>query len=570
MHMPRTVGAVLTGAALVFLAACNPDLNVPNPNTPDVARAVANPNDVQNLALSAINSWYVGSTQRDPWVMLNVTSDVMTMNYGNFGARFNNLQPRIPYANIASNNDAEVAQVPWDYQYATLGEANKVLKAVASGTQLPGGTAKYAAIAQWAQAGALMQLALIFDKAFPVDENFDPTKGAAAFAPYDSMSNFALGKINALISATNGQSWTYTSSEFPAQGGLTAGKLNRLANTMAAQLLAYTPRTAAEAAKVNWGQVLSYAQKGIGTGSAGAPFDFVVVGDANLWWSEFMGYFDLPSWMMVNLKLIHQMAPNVPDTYTGAPAGGSAGFDALYAPQAPYDNRLGIDLTNVNSYTTGVDDNKDFQYARQVQGDPNRGIYMQSPYYHTRYIGVSWQANVSFFGPMPYTLAAENDLLQAEALIRTGGDRGLAAQLVNNTRVGRGGLTPLTATDNDATFLQAITYEREVELLATDGFGAFAMRHMDQLSQPGSCRQLPVPASELETDNLPVYTCGGATQDPTGMGDMMPPTGANAQLSLALSRYEQGPSRALPLPDGEMMTIPVPQPHRAPGHSIRQ
>ncbi len=562
MRINRTVGAVLSGAALLLCAACNPDLNVPDPNTPDVARALASPSDVQALATSSINSWYTGSTARDPWVMLNVTSDLMTMNYGNFGARFNNLQPRIPYANIASNNDAEVSQVPWNNQYATLGEANKVLKAVASGIQLPGGTAKYAALAQWAQAGALMQLALIFDKAFAVDENFDASKGAPAFVPYDSMETFALGKINNVISATAGQDWTYTSSEFPAQGGLTANMLNRYANTMAAQLLAYTPRTAAEAAKVNWSQVLSYAQKGIGTGSAGAPFDFTVIGDDNLWWSEFMGYFDLPSWMMVDLKLIHQMAPNVPDMYTGAPAGGASAYDAQYAPQAPMDARLGTDIQNVNNYTCGVDDKTDFVYARQVQGDPNRGIYMQSPYYHVRYICVSWQADVSFDGPMPYTLAAENDLIQAEALIRTGGDRTLAAQLVNNTRVTRGGLTPLTAADNDSTFLAAITYEREVELNATDGFGAFALRHMDQL-QTGSCRQLPVPASELETDNLPVYTCGGATEDPTGM-DVMPPTGAGRSLMASLNRYNSGPTRTLDLPNGEVMALPIPQPRHAP------
>jgi hypothetical protein len=129
---------------------------------------------------------------------------------------------------------------------------------------------------------------------------------------------------------------------------------------------------------------------------------------------------------------------------------------------------------------------------------------------------------------------------------------------VNNTRVGRGGLTPLTAADNDATFLQAITYEREVELDATDGFGFFALRHMDQL-QPGTVRHLPVPGSELETLNLPVYTFGGATQDPTGL-DLAPiGAGAGQTLALSLAKYETGPWRTLTLPNGSLMELPSPQ-----------
>ena len=563
MHIQRTVGAALAGAVLILGTACSRDLNVTNPNNPDVSRAIANPSDVEHLAISSINSWYTGSTARDPWVMLNVTGDLMSMNYGNFGARFNNLQPRIPYANDAANGDIEVAQVPWDNQYTTLGEANDVLKAIANGVQLPDGTNKYKALALWAQAGSLMQLALVFDKAFAVDETFDATKGAPTFQPYSAVSAFAQTKLDALIALTANQSWTYSSTEFPAQGGLTAAMLNRYANTMAAQLLAYTPRTAAEAAKVNWTQVLAYADKGIGTGSAGPPFDFTVVGDANLWWSEFMDYFDLPSWMMVDLQLIHQMAPNVPSSYTGAPAGGTAGYDAMWAPQQPADARLGIDLTNVNSYTAGTDDKTDFVYARQVQGSASRGIYMQSPYYHVRYIGVSWQANVSNLGPMPYTLAAENDLLKAEALIRTGGDRNLAAQLINNTRVNRGHLPPITAAASDSTFLQAITYEREVELDATDGFGFFALRHMDQL-QPGTLKHLPVPATELETLNLPVYTYGGVGLPDMNMGSFTP----GRSLALALSAYQAGPWRPLPLPSGRMMELPSPVIRRAPMRAI--
>ena len=72
----QRVGAGLVGAAFVLSAACTQDLNVTNPNNPDVARAIANPSDVEALATSSVQAWYTGSTSADPWIMLNVTGDL--------------------------------------------------------------------------------------------------------------------------------------------------------------------------------------------------------------------------------------------------------------------------------------------------------------------------------------------------------------------------------------------------------------------------------------------------------------------------------------------------------------
>ena len=538
MQISRFRGTVVGVAALLLSGACSQDLNVTNPNNPDAARATANASDVQHIALSAVNSWYNGSTARDPWVMFNVTGDLMTMNYGNFGARFNNLEPRIAYANSATNGDIEVAQVPWENQYATLGLANDVIKAVNKGLVLPGGTKKYEALARFAQAGALMQLALIYDKAFIVDENFDPLKDKPQLQPYANVAKAAEDKLDSLIALTAAPevtSATYDqTSEVPLYPSpLTGAYLNQFANTMAAQLLAYTPRTAAEAAKVDWGKVLQYANNGI-------TKDFVINGDGSFrWWSEFMGYFDLPSWMRIDQKLVNRMCPAVPPKFTGA----------LVDCTGPHDARLGSE--SKGNYTTSPD----FAYVGFVIGDPNRGIYMQSPFIHQRYVDVSWQADVSFAGPMPYTLAAENDLLKAEALIRTGGDRQAAADLVNKTRVDRGKLDTLRATDNDSTFLADIQYEREVELDATNGFGFFALRHMDDL-QDGTVRHLPVPATELETDGLPVYTFGGVGNPVMNV--------APAGTPLISLNLHPGPTRTLTLPNGQIMQLATPPKRRLP------
>src|SRR5262249_13188852 len=171
----------------------------------------------------------------------------------------------------------------------------------------------------FAQAGSLMQLGLLYDKAFIIDETFDATKGAPQFAPYTDVAKAAQTKLDALIAATSGQTWKYSDATtiLPMQGKtLDAPAMNRIATTMAALLLTYTPRNAADAAKVDWAKVLQYADKGIGTGSAGAPFDFTIASDNNNWYSYIVFYENDPTWMRVDQHLIHQMDAAGPRKYT--------------------------------------------------------------------------------------------------------------------------------------------------------------------------------------------------------------------------------------------------------------
>jgi hypothetical protein len=117
-------------------------------------------------------------------------------------------------------------------------------------------------------------------------------------------------------------------------------------------------------------------------------------------------------------------------------------------------------------------------------------------------------------GNLPYLLAAESDLIRAEALIRSGGDLQTAADLINKTRVGRGNLTPATAGDGVATLLSYISYERDVEITNTSGTTLYWRRAVtDQPMQAGTPCQLPIPAKELETLALPIYTFGGVGND---------------------------------------------------------
>lgn len=493
---------VLGTAALLTASACA-DLDVTNPNNPDIKRALASGEDVKNIAVSTVNSWYLTATYLEPYMMLSVTSDNGTGNFGNFGMRFNNLEPRVAYVNNSAGGDRAATESPWNFNYGTLGAANDVLIAIDNGVEVPNGeTAKYKALAQFSQAASLANIAILFDQGFVVDEKSAGTK--PEFKKYPEVSAAAMAKWDALIAGLNGKNDTYDVSVIPiAAGPLTSGMLSRMSNTMAARTLAYTARTPAENAAVNWAKVVSYAEKGLsGTSGAGAAYDFTVVGDNNNWYSYIAFYGDEPTWLRVDMRLINLMDPNSPAKFTGTipPAGSSA--DARFA--------------------------SDFQFHGAVIGDPARGIYMQSPYSHKRYRFHARTSPSAATGPVPYVLQAENDLLWAEGLIRSGGSLATAASLINKTRVGRGQLTPATAADGAAKLLDYLYYERAVELFNTSGTELMDGRRFDKL-QPGTLRHLPVPAKELEILRLPIYTFGGVGLPDKNISEMV----SHAKLNLA-------------------------------------
>jgi hypothetical protein len=514
-------------AALVGAAACNPDLAVTNPNAPDVSRAIATPGDVRQLIGSSYNSWYLGMQsaccnggypEPDPGVMTAVMADNMTATFGNFGMRFNNQEPRLAYNNSSAAQDGKAASMPYDNMYGALGAANDGLNAIKRGVKVavnksaPDETPEMHALAVLVQGLTLGFESLVFDKGFIIDE--DTPQGTATLKPYTEVSAAAVGKFEKAIAEATGKTWTIP-TEFTPGLTLTAANYVRMANTMAARQLAYTPRTPEENAQVNWTKVLSFAENGISTGSA--TFDLVATGDGgNSWYDLTKGYAELESWVRADQRIIQLADPTQPRVWTSAVAPARAQpEDARFAKGTP-------DAAG-NVKTPGAD----FWYYKGTGAwDPARGVYLFSSWGHARYIEYGYEADVSFLGDAPFVLRAENDLLIAEALIRTNGDRARAAALINKTRVGRGHLAPLTGASSTNDLLAALFYERDIELWDTGaGQPWFDRRRIDKSLmynginigaglQPGTPRHLPVPAKELETLGIPVYTYGGAAPNP--------------------------------------------------------
>lgn len=528
--------AALTGSAavLAFVGACNPDLNVTNPNAPDVARAISTPSDVRSLIGSSYNSVYLGmqgcyggSCSPQPGVANEVMADVFTMAFGNFGARFNGQEPRLAYNNSSAASDGTVASDPYDAMYGALGAANDGLRAVARGVPVKESAAaedetpQFQALAWMVQGMALGFESQVFDKGFIVTED---TEGTATLVDYKAVAAGALASLDKAIAASAGKSWTIP-TEFTPGMTLTATNLNKMSNTMAARVLAYNARNATENAATNWAKVLTYANAGISTGAA--PFDLQITGDGgNVWFDLTKGYGDLAdgSWVRADQRIIQEASVNAQPTV----------WTSTTPPPFPDipDKRFAHGTPNAagNIEQPGAD----FWFEKTVPYAVARGVYFFSQWSHARYIEHSYYVDAPFLTTVPYVLQAENDLLIAEALIRTNGDLARAATLINKTRVGRGGLPAVTAATPKNELLGAIFYEYDVELFDSGAsVGWFNRRRIDPTVtynglaigniwafaggsnlQKGTPRHLPLPAKELETLAMPVYTYGGNTPNP--------------------------------------------------------
>ncbi|HEX6967074.1 MAG TPA: hypothetical protein VF166_14895 [Gemmatimonadaceae bacterium] len=483
---------LMAGGALLALAACSQDLTIPNTNDPSFTDVVSTPADVAKLAKSAINTWHDANNEVTPAMSQAVMADALSGGYNNFGMNLSSHEPRMAIQNVTTAGDyTAMVQDPWDRNYKALSEANDVLRALAGGMVIDDDatTESYKALAMLTQGLALGNIALIFDRGFIVDENTKIPAPVSSLTSHQDVEAAALAKLDAAIALAQGKSWTLPHDALPVAGiDLTADNIAKIANTMAARIVAYSPRNSQENQAADWAKVLQYAQNGISSGAA--PFDLAIQEDnGTLWWDGLKAYGDYGPWLRVDMRIMHEINPKLPTEYTSC--------------------------SSIPEDSVGVQDARywtDFTYIAKIPNWCARGVWHYSNWEYSRYGtkavngDVSWYSG-TFTGVAPLVLAAENDLLEAEALVRTGGDLNLAANLVNKTRVGRGKLPPVTA--DPTALLDAIHYEQDVELLTTGaGLAWYNRRRIDGL-QAGTPRQFPIPAHELETDGLPSYTFGG-------------------------------------------------------------
>ncbi len=582
MSMSKSIpGVVGLMAALVVAGGCD-TLKVSNPNAPDTPHLLASPASVQAVAFGAMKTWYLTSQgglgeDENPVMPLTVMARSSVAMWNNFNIRFYTgctnanwdvyttatngtcgpftegpAYPRVEWQNDAASAQRTQIQAFWYGYYSSLSSARDVLKRIRVDNLIitnAANTKMVETMTVLAQALSLSGLALNYDHGFIVDYNTD-LAALTCCQPAVDLRDAALAKFDEAIALA-------TANSFTADGFFGPGKtysnvqVAQIANTMAARTLAYFPRNAAQNATVDWARVAGYASNGI---SSGVPFDWLFKQDACNTWCDFLKVWtnDMTT-MRVHTRVAHLMDPATqPDPWD---------VTLNTNPNSP-DKRLGDGTFRggagafldgvLNAYPDtncakpiGCTGGYDFVWTHtQEFGNTTRGAWHQSAIGAIRYDSVPGCGDnpqgSSSPGTLnvPMVLAAENDLIWAEALMRTGGAG--AAALINFTRVGpdrllrpRGGLP--AATDADADLFDKLHYEQDVELLGSNNAPYYNQRRIDKL-EPLTPHEMPIPVKELGVLGIPPYTCGGAAH-PDGSCDAFP---ASAPALAAVQRMWAG------------------------------
>ncbi len=507
MHNIQGMSRGLAVAALLALSACV-ELDVANPNAPDTERALSDGPSVAAVLTGTYRVWLNTTQGMESAGPLTTMADSYSASWNNFNMRIYSSEPRHEWENTTASSAVTAIEHRWYGYYSALSSANDVLVAIRDRdieVNSPEDTRMSEAGALLMQGMTLGYLALTYDRAFIAIETSDLE--SLELSDRAEVRDAALARIDEAIAIASANTFT-TPSGWTNGISFSNEEFAQLANSFAARLLAYYPRDAAENAAVDWSRVTSYASNGI---SSGTPFNFEFRGDGCVSWCD-----ELKLWSndisteRMDTRVANLLDPGTQQHPWPNPNGNPP-------PNSP-DDRLGdgswagpAQQSPFGTIPATANAGTDYAWSSQAIFRPARGQYHQSNIGQIRYeyAGFTDLAGTGGgFGTVPQMLAAENDLLWAEGLIRSGGDLTLAATLINNTRVGRGGLPPVSAASGVPALLDALQYEQDIELPGTDVV-FYNRRRIDGL-QPLTPRHMPIPAKELGVLQLELYTFGGA------------------------------------------------------------
>ena len=185
--------------ALFLMQGCKEDLlQVENENQPDFDKVFSNGAALENLAsglyVTIYNGEHAGGSVQP---MLATASDNLSCSWGNFGMRDMSWEPRNNAWNNAptySYNGTTLGL--WNNMYSAINTASDVIKAMGTGVNIGANGADNArtkAFCRFAQGVGYGNLALVFDKAFIVDEKTVIAEATLASAsPYSKVAESAL------------------------------------------------------------------------------------------------------------------------------------------------------------------------------------------------------------------------------------------------------------------------------------------------------------------------------------------------------------------------------------------
>jgi len=509
--MMRTMGReTLSRLGLVLgvlvYAGCQ-DLDVANPNAPDRDRALTQPASVESLLASSWRAvWDRAHWAATAAYPLPTLGDEMTATYSNNANLELSSEPRMPFDNTSTSASHTVARIAWLDFNEMLAAGNDVLAVIErglvvetnDGTGLKDNTERARTFAKFMQGLGLGYLGLAFDRAYIADEHTD-LENLPDYSPYPEVVAAGIEKLEEAAALAEANDFTLPNTWIL---GVTVSneELARIAHSYIARFLVYAARNPAERAAVDWDAVIEHVDAGI-------TADHGVVMSSNV-----SSYYLLRAQSATAL-------PARADYRLIGPADISGRYQQWI--QAPPEQRNRFDIVTPDRRITGPGgpqtDGKYFRYMPTDVGfDATRGTYHLSAYQWYR-LGGRYNS-----GPAAIMSVDEMRLLKAEAYLRKGMLQE-AADLINVTRVTNGELPPVTAdgvpesadcvprTDEGAcgSLLDALHYERMIELTGLDAMRAWLDRRGFGTLTPGTFLHFPVPASELEIVGIPIYTFGG-------------------------------------------------------------
>ncbi len=452
------------------------DLDVEYKNLPDYEKAMSNPEDVFNIAQSGFYNWYMANTSSlSPRMAMWVTADQGTCSWANSGMLDLSSEPRQAFNNDVTYTYAFINEDYYQRLYGTLSQVNDVLIAMDGGMTFNEGDddAMIRASSFFIQGLCLGYLGLVYDKGFVMTESTDIE--SVDTSPYQDMIDASLEALSKAIDISNTNGFTIPEDWFSGET-YTSEELARLAHSFSARFMVYASRNTVQNEAVEWQAVLDHAFAGIQK-----PLSPYM--DNVKWINWFYHYTIRPDWAKIDLRIINLMDSSYPIRFS----------DDGVSPGAAFSDDARLE--------------SDFNFVSVINMKPERGYYHFSNFEYSR-IELEYVPGVVTGNATDFSVA-ENDLFLAEAYVHLN-NLSLAIDVINaGTRVTRGLLAPLSTSTTKDEVLNAIFYERDIELIMT-GFGIafFDMRRRD-MHQVGTLLHFPIPEKELTILQLSNYTFGG-------------------------------------------------------------
>ncbi|NQU86504.1 MAG: hypothetical protein HQ541_12155, partial [Mariniphaga sp.] len=434
------------------------DLAVENLNEPDdLSKVLSNSESLYNYAGNAFRTLHNSMQEFDsPALVMNSMADQTTCSWGTGGQYDLSSEPRKGFTNSLKYPYLPFIRVLWEDCYESISNVNGILRLIEEKNiesfEDDLDVKMLQAWSYFVSGVAHGYLGLIYDKGSIV--YWDTELDTIQLVCWQDMIDASLILLDKAISIANENSFTIP-AEWMGGDTYTNQELSELANSYAARILVYSSRNKTHNEKIDWSKVLNYANKGIQkdlSPELGVRYGF---------YDMFTCYQRYPGWGRIDHRIINLMDPDYPSRWPNAGVSWTTidGLDP--GPASSVDARL----------------DSDFEYLQNNNFPYYRGYYHFSHYRHKRFDDVF---SAVWYGdkPKPSMLVWENELLKAEALLRTGNISGAVSILndPNGARKVRG--MPMEFSSVDASeVLLTIFYERDIELINTGiGIGYFDMR----------------------------------------------------------------------------------------------